>query len=134
MTRRWPAAAAALALCAGLASCGEDGASDADARACDRLQRVVDDLAAGRSTAAMADLSELDLAVQVVDDAQLRAAGDEFFEGITGQVDDFGDLTVEQTAALSRSLVADLVPSLGTMLQRCEDLDVAVDLSTVNTS
>jgi len=26
------------------------------------------------------------------------------------------------------------VPSLGTMLQRCEDLDVAVDLNSVNSS
>jgi hypothetical protein len=121
----------ALVLAAG-AGCGDAGASEADARACRELQQVVDDIAGGRSTAAMANLSELDVAVQLVDDDRLKAAGDEFFEGITGEVEDFGELTVEQTNALSRSLVADLVPSLGTMLQRCEDLDATVDLRALD--
>ena len=38
----------------------------------------------------MAELSALDLAVQLADDDELRAAGNEFFEGITGHVDGFG--------------------------------------------
>jgi hypothetical protein len=125
--------AAALALAGALlaAACGQDAASAADKQACTRLQQVVDDLSAGRSTAVMAGLSALDVEVQVVDDRRLRDAGNAFFEGITGNVDGFENLTIDQTMALSRQLTADLVPSLGTMLQRCKDLDVAVDLTGI---
>jgi hypothetical protein len=114
------------------AACGQDpGASEADTQACTRLQQVVDDLVAGRDTAAMAGLSALDVEVQVVDDEQLRDAGNAFFEGITGQVEGFENLTFDQTVELSRRLTADLVPSLGMMLQRCEDLDMAIDLTGI---
>jgi hypothetical protein len=126
------AAAAALAGALLAAACGQDPATAADKQACTRLQQVVDDLKAGRSTAVMAGLSALDVEVQVVDDRRLRDAGNAFFEGITGNVDGFENLTVDQTMALSRQLTADLVPSLGTMLQRCKDLDVAVDLTGIS--
>jgi methylthioribose-1-phosphate isomerase len=126
------AAAAALAGALLAVACGQDPATAADKQACSRLQQVVDDLKAGRSTAVMAGLSALDVEVQVVDDRQLRDAGNSFFEGITGNVDGFEDLTIDQTMELSRQLTADLVPSLGTMLQRCKDLDVAVDLTGIS--
>ena len=126
------AAAAALAGALLAVACGQDPATAADKQACTRLQQVVDDLKAGRSTAVMAGLSALDVEVQVVDDRQLRDAGNSFFEGITGNVDGFEDLTIDQTMELSRQLTADLVPSLGTMLQRCKDLDVAVDLTGIS--
>jgi hypothetical protein len=126
------AAGALLATTALAAACGQDaGASEADAQACTRLQEVVDDLVAGRSAAAMSGLSALDVEVQVVDDKALRDAGNTFFEGITGQVDGFENLTVDETMTLSRRLTSDLVPALGTMLQRCKDLDVAVDLTGI---
>jgi len=126
------AAATALAGALLAVACGQDPATAADKQACSRLQQVVDDLKAGRSTAVMAGLSALDVEVQVVDDRQLRDAGNSFFEGITGNVDGFEDLTIDQTMELSRQLTADLVPSLGTMLQRCKDLDVAVDLTGIS--
>ena len=126
------AAATALAGALLAVACGQDPATAADKQACTRLQQVVDDLKAGRSTAVMAGLSALDVEVQVVDDRQLRDAGNSFFEGITGNVDGFEDLTIDQTMELSRQLTADLVPSLGTMLQRCKDLDVAVDLTGIS--
>ena len=113
------------------AACTQGGASKADARVCSRLQGVVDALAGGRSAAAMSQLSALDVEVQLADDDRLRAAGNDFFEGITGQVDGFENLTFDQTVELSQQLVAGLVPSLGTMLQRCKDLDVAVDLTSI---
>jgi hypothetical protein len=126
------AAAAALAGALLAVACGQDPATAADKQACSRLQQVVDDLKAGRSPAVMAGLSALDVEVQVVDDRQLRDAGNSFFEGITGNVDGFENLTIDQTMELSRQLTADLVPSLGTMLQRCKDLDVAVDLTGIS--
>jgi hypothetical protein len=125
-------AGALLAAVVLAAACGQDpGASEADHQACTRLQKVVDELVAGRSTAAMAELSALDVEVQVVDDKQLRDAGNDFFEGITGQVDGFENLTFDETAALARRLTAELLPSLGMMLQRCEDLDQAIDLTGI---
>ena len=108
------------------AACGGNGPSADEERVCDSIQKVVDDLAAGRSQDAIDTLVEFHDAVTATSNGTMSTAGDEFFEVFDTRANRF-EMTVPEVDALGNQFLADFTRALDAVVAECREVGASIE-------
>ena len=107
-------------------ACGDDGPTADEQRVCSAVQKIVDDLAAGRDEAAVATLSELEQAATSTANERMSAAGAEFFAVLRTTADRF-QLTISEVAELGERFHAESTRHLDVIVDECGEAGAPID-------
>ena len=119
-------AAVGLAFVTVLVACGSDGPSADEARVCQAIQGIVDDLGHGRSQAAIDGLTTLKAAVDATTNRTLADAGRRFMSDLFVDVDPM-QVTMNEGANLGRVYSSKLVAELDAMVGECADVGSRIE-------